>query len=123
MSYVAREIIKNNRSASYVAADSGAEISKLFGIAWLDEDMLIDIVATAAVAGAGVSATLQDSSGVDENGVQKWNTVASVSITGAGVFTIDASTASRKLRPLCRVILTVGAGGSATLSSIRVCGS
>jgi hypothetical protein len=123
MAYVAREIIKDNQLAEYVEANSGEAISKLCGISWLDEAMLIDIVATDVTVGTAISAKLQDSSGLNNLGVQDWHDVATVSITADGVFTIDAAGASRKVRPLCRVIILLGAGDECTITSIRVCGS
>jgi hypothetical protein len=86
----------------------------------------IDVAALSVTAGAGITYTLQHSSGVDQLGVEYWLDAKSASITADGVvsltFLVELA-ADQTYLPLCpkgRIVVTTGAGSAVTINSVRV---
>lgn len=107
------------------ASAQNTVLGKEFGVSD-GERIRIDLIASALTVGAGITAKLQVSPGVDSTGAKIWvdSKTAAMTATGASTITLQPEvTGDQTYLPLpdtARVVVTTGAGSSVTVIHINV---
>jgi len=124
--YFPDEVVRTDVNV-VVAAQTNLAVSKEFRISGQGSvKFRVDLVADAVTVGAGITAKLQTTSGVDKDGNEDWVDAKTTAVTAAGSFSISllaqlaADQTYLPLRPKGRVVVTTGAGSAVTFESIRI---
>lgn len=125
--YESRKVLASGAPQTVGASATDQPISAEFKISAAGSCRIrIDLIASALTVGAGVTAKLQHATFVNADGTATWTDTktASLTTTGLATITVLVEVAGDQgfcpLRPNGRVVLTTGAGSSATISDIRV---
>lgn len=121
--YTTKNVLKE-LTAQSVAANASAQLVSADQIHVFAEDSLhfrVDVAISAIVVATGISLILQHS----YNG-SDWDNAKTVALTTTGrkaltmLVEVAADQAILPLRPLCRLVVTTGAGDSVTISGVYI---
>lgn len=125
--YLSKQILKQGGSQLVGASATNTVISDEFRVTSAGAlNTRIDVVAGSVTVGTGITAKLQHAPYIKADGTADWVDSKTVAIAGNGLVTIKLLATDANdhqylpLRPHGRVVLSTGAGDTATITDVRV---